>query len=518
LVGLVSRETPVSVDGAHSIVGSVVSSYFDDFYHRVHLRPASINAGNVVAAQTHVIEVWNGRLADNSMISIIAPGASAGLSLAGEAPPVNYRPNQARNYTLTVYRNGAAVIDHAFGFLFSEETVTLPVKGRRLVVWAWGPNWESGVTERIEYVTDVLVAHDGSEQRIRLRANPRRRMSFEPLAWDARRARMGVTTFGWQSQIWALPVWWEQEAITTSLPSGSISVTVTDAALKSYRPDGFVVLRSGETSEAAVIASISANTLTLQQPLSSAFPVGSLIAPAWAARIDGQVKIKNDTTDTASARMQFVAESEPDHTAAEIGSFWQGAAVMDWRPDWSDRVDEEWERSLAILDALTGAVAVDDLTGLPVIRRRYTWQVSGRAAIAQWHQWVAARAGRLNALWLPTFMDDIQITQPIGAGDLSIKVRADGLSRFLGVNALRRALRIETRQVVFHRLVQGVAEVDDTTESITIDSALGQTVMTDEIVRCMWMDLVRLDADALEIFYETDSIMRLSVTFRSITQ
>jgi hypothetical protein len=60
--------------------------------------------------------------------------------------------------------------------------------------------------------------------------------------------------------------------------------------------------------------------------------------------------------------------------------------------------------------------------------------------------------------------------------------------------------------------------VDDTTESITIDSALGQTVMTDEIVRCMWMDLVRLDADALEIFYETDSIMRLSVTFRSITQ
>ncbi len=123
----------------------------------------------------------------------------------------------------------------------------------------------------------------------------------------------------------------------------------------------------------------------------------------------------------------------------------------------------------------------------------------------------------MNALWLPTFADDLTVTDTILAAHTTIKVKNALISGIVGAHPLRAALRIETTDgQVYHRRVTGVSGIDAATESIAIDDPLGVTVMPSEIARVMWMGLARLDADAIELHYETDGIARLSATFRMV--
>jgi hypothetical protein len=182
-------------------------------------------------------------------------------------------------------------------------------------------------------------------------------------------------------------------------------------------------------------------------------------------------------------------------------------------------VGEEWARTWAVLDSITGIVMRDDTSGSPVIRRTYTWMLSGRTAIDRWKRWASARAGRLSALWLPSWADDLRVVQAIGSGDTSIVVEATGSAQYVGASALRPALRIETTGgAVYHRAVTGVAAVDATKDSISIDSALGVALQPADVRRVMWLALARLESDAVEIAYESDSVARLTATFRLVKQ
>ncbi|MCX8018192.1 MAG: hypothetical protein N2690_09880, partial [Rhodocyclaceae bacterium] len=200
-----------------------------------------------------------------------------------------------------------------------------------------------------------------------------------------------------------------------------------------------------------------------------------------------------------------------------LGATWQSYAVLDERPDRVEDVSETWSRTLAVLDSLAGMVAVEDTSGSPVIRRSYSWLLNGRQAIDRWKKWAAARAGRYSALWLPTFADDLEVMATIASSHTSIVVRNAMIARYVGAHPLRAAIRIETvTGTVYHRLVTGVTELDAATEALAIDSSLGVTLAPADIRRVMWMGLARLDSDAIEIFYETDSVARLSATFRMI--
>jgi hypothetical protein len=193
--------------------------------------------------------------------------------------------------------------------------------------------------------------------------------------------------------------------------------------------------------------------------------------------------------------------------------------VLDERPDYSEDQESAWSRTLEILDNLSGVIMVDDTTGYPVIRRTYAWIVSGRAAIDRWKKWASARAGRLNALWLPSFMEDVEIVHGIATTDTIIVVRNALNARYGAGMPRREAIRIETTGgQVFHLRVTAMAEIDNDTEQVTLDSTLGTDVPVSNIRRAMWMGLARLESDAVEIHYETDGIARIQATFRLVKQ
>ena len=521
IYGPLTVTLPVSDEPAAQIAGTIPFNFLDEFYHRIHLKPERIDFVNLIAQQTRTFEVWNAHFDTRLLSAIENTGSYGGLTLSGApAPPLAYGPLQSRVYTLTAQMAGDPVIEAQFAFNFGTEVVRLSISGRRIVVWPLRPDWAEGLTERLEWLTDVLTAHDGKEQRIRLRRHARRALEMGWIA-DGRHAMIASTLLaGWGGRKYCVPLWMERDILANAVAAGTTAVTVTDAALKDYRVGGYIVLWASETqTEAIEIAAISGNVITLKTPVANTYPAHSSACPAMVARIDGEARAQRPTDRIMTGRIRFIDEAALDLASQEIGSVWQGYAVLDERPDFSKDAEEDWTRTLEILDNLTGIVVAEDTTGLPVIRRTYGWIIQGRQAIHRWKRWAAARAGRVNPLWLPSFMESVDIVQNIQQSDTAILVRNALHARYAADLPHRAALRIETTAgQVYHRRVTAAAEIDADREQLSLDAALGTAVPVSSIRRALWMGLARLESDALEIHYETDNLARIEATFRIVVQ
>lgn len=519
--GLTSN-LPVEANGT-ARAGFIARSYLDDFYYRVHVSPARVDLGSIVTETQRTIYVWNAHFAQKTLAQITVVGTTDGLALSGQPPPpLAFGALAERAWTLTASTAGAPTIDARYTFDFGAETPGADVTGRRILVWSFAPDWSEPVRERLAWATDVLEHHDGTEQRVRLRAHARRAIAYSALAAAHDAQRLDAMLFGWGGRSYLLPIWWEANILSASLPPGATSVTVTDAALKDYVAGGYAVLARGSDAEAVEIAAVAGNVVSFALPTQRAWTAGSRVYPAVLARLADAARLARPSDGLVSARLEFAQDETTarDRAAAEIGPSFGAYAVLDLRPDRAQDIDDDWSRALDMLDSIAGMVAVEDRTGAPVIRRRMLWTIAGRAAIDQIKRWAAARAGRCNPVWLPSWADDLALAQTVGSSDTALRVANTLSARTLGaVHPLRAALRIELHNgAVYHRLVTGLSEFDAATEVIAIDSALGVNVAPSEVRRLMWMSLARLDTDAVEILYETDSIARIEASFRLVPQ
>ncbi|MCW7536700.1 hypothetical protein OOT46_02375 [Aquabacterium sp. A7-Y] len=498
--------------------GSYLPTFVGDWYHRIHLIPARIDLGNVISPVERRLEVWNAHL-DAHTLNAIEATATDGLTLSGQPePPLAFGPLQTRLYRFTASSRGAPLIDARYTFRFASGlAAVLPVTGRRVVVFGIRPNWADGITERLEWLTEVLEAHDGTEQRIRLRQMPRRGFEYGFLLEGQDARVLDHLLFAWGGRTYCLPVWTDIAYLPDEVKAGAMELQVQDAANSDYHPGGMAVLwRSVLDNEAVQVLAVEGNTLTLNLALGRSWPAGTQVFPARLARLEGQTAVRRITDTLAEGRCRFTVEDLTAPVGAEAGLAYQGYQIFDWPPNRSEDVEDNWQRKLTVLDHQTGARGFEDESGIPQIGRRLSWLLPDRVQVSRFRAWLAMRAGRANPAWLPTFESDLVVTRPVATADSGITVRNVGYSRFVAAHPQRRDLVLRTTAGVFYRRVTGGDELSADEELISLDAPLGVTVAPAQFLQISWLELARLDQDAVELFWETDQIARLQLSTRTL--
>lgn len=498
--------------------GAADRTFRADWYNRIHLLPAAINFGNIVSPVSRSIEVWNAFFAPVTLTAIDGSGAD-GLALTGQtAPPLAYGALKSRVYTVAAGTQGSPILAASYVFRFSNGASSkLTVTGRRVVVFGFAPNWADGVTERLEWLTDVLESQDGTEQRVRLRAIPRRSFEYQlDLAGHDVRV-METLLHAWAARVFAVPVWTDRTVLTAPVSVGATAVTVSDAANSDYHAGGLVAFWSdNQHHEVGEIASLTGNALTLKQPLSRGWPAGTKVYPARFARVDGDAVVARPTDALAAARLRFVVEDANAVTAADSATQYQGYRVLEWSPNRIEDVTDTWRRKLEKLDFGTGLITHDDLTGQPVVLKKLIFFFRSRAAITAFRAWLHARMGRAVPFWLVSGQSDAQVTRMINAADGHITVKNMGYARYIASPALRRDLAIRTTGgQVYRRRITGATEISEDEELLTLDATLGVTLQVQKVAMVSFLDLVRLEADAQELYWETDGIVRAALEVRT---
>jgi len=505
--------TPFALGGA-----GLAASYSDDWYRRVHVRPNPLALGNLLSSQVREVEVWNAHFA-GKLLSAVNGSNTDGLVLAAPAdPPTTFGPLESRLYSLRIANSGAPQIDAAYAFAFPGETPVLRIAGSRVTIWKARPNWKREVIERWQWLTDVLTAYDNSEQRVKLRAKPRREYEFQVTAFGRERQEMENALWGWQHRLFAVPIWQDRRQLLSGAAAGGTALSL-DTSGTEFEAGGLAVLTLHDgLAEAQEILAVAPGSLALKLPLQNLWPSGAYVYPARLGRIGARQALTRLTGDVAELVVNFRFDDAGTLGAPDTYPAYRGLPVLEDAPNWAGSLEAEFVHKIAEFDYQTGPAFVEYEGAVPNRLQQFRWFLNGRAAVDRYRRMLGALSGRLTPFWFPSQTSDFTVTQPIGANATQITVRNTGYAQYARQQNGRKDIRIQLRNGAIHyRRLTDAAILSDAEENLQIDSALGSAaIQPDDIRQVSFLSLVRLDQDQVEIAWRTAAFAESSHTVRTL--
>ena len=505
--------------------GRLAHRFAEDLFDRVHVLPMALSLGNVVSELTREVAVWNAWRTIPQTLTALRLAGDAGSTLAAPgALPLALRPLQERVLTLTVGLDGPPVIDAVAVLSFADgATWSIRIDGLRLQAWTLPPNWSEPLTETLAWLTDVQIAVAGTVTRTPLREAPHRSWEFAVLADRVERRWVEHALFDWTARVWALPVFVDTRRLGAPLAAGAVEIPVDAAGLDFAVGSLAMLWRDVATYELVEVAQIANGRIALRAPTRRAWPVGTRLMPCRTARLTDAPELRRHTDRLMSTQLRFEATEPCDWPATLPATRYRGFPVLEHRPDETRDPSAILARRFDLLDGDVGRTQVDDASGLAWTTQSHAWRLFGRAERAGHRSLLYGLQGRAEALWLPTWTDDLEVLEMIGETALTLTVAACGVNRNLRQQAGRRHVRIElTDGTVLYRAIEASSELalanGDAAERLRIDIALGRVVRPDRVRLVSWLALVSLAGDTVELRHHADSegLLDCAVSFAGL--
>jgi len=502
LYGTVAASSPGFFEANRS--GGLIPTIESDWYNRIHLVPGRFDLGNLLQGENRDFLLWNSYFITKTLGSVVATGAD-GITLFGQpAPPFAYDPLEYRVLSVAVSLDGPIGVDANFLFDWSDaEDVTLFITGTRALIFAFEPQFP--LTETLTWKTDILESYGGFEQRVRVRPLPRQAMRMDVLLSDINlQQRLRNLMFSAAGRAVGLPVWWDMVPLLKPAAASNTSIFV-DTDTSNFQSGSFVILwRSALDFEAAQVLAVNPGSLDLALPLDGAHPAGStVVMPLLRAVFDNQIPVGRYKIDVTRSEFiwRFLEVSDLSLPDGQM-TFYDGSPIFEDLNFMSSSILEE------PVDA--SAVFVDnEISAGPAIFRRRPpvyasvkgWFARGRADRWRLRRLLHAMRGRQRSFWLSTHRTDFVLNQLVGPADTSIFVdQADFQLQVNGQPPFNHLAIYLKNGTTFYREITAVGVgFDDSTESLSIDSALGQSVDPSDVLRISLLLRCRFDSDEITL-------------------
>lgn len=386
------------------------------------------------------------------------------------------------------------------------------------IVWPIPPNLDSALVERLDWLTDVLPSHNVTEERIRLRGNPRRRLRFDALAADdnARTTIYNLLAATDRGGV-ILPFWPDRQALASDLPAGSTGLSL-DTSGRAYQVDESLVLTDGRHAEAVTVASVTPTALTFSATARD-WSAGCWVVPGSPARLSASINLTSPIESAADLTIDSLYDAGVPLVATSDTADYLGLPLLVPPSNWQRVESSVFRRDFDTFDPIVGLRAEYDYSGVSYLDPAFVVALDGIAAIDAHRGWLAARAGQLNPVWLASGLADLEPMQAIGSTDPAIVVAHTGYSSFATPPAGRRDVLIETTagtRIV--RRITAAAEIDAASESLTLSATTGVALALTDIAHISFVQLVRLAADAVEIAHGPGEVAESRLNFRGVRE
>lgn len=499
--------------------GSLLQSYYSDYYNRVHIAPNKFALGNIVSIKSLAVTVWNAYQAPRALTSYL--GLEEGLQVAGPSNlPLTLQANSEDDWVIAVTPEGDPVLDAKVSWNFGSDKPFVLITANRVVAWPFKPDWENSVIERLSWLTDIHQSESLAEQRRAMRLAPRREWEATLYVDGTECQLLDMSLFGWAIRSWVLPVWADVQLSATVIDAAAVLIPCATEHLD-FVAGGAVMLCGDDVFEYEVleIKTVLAGGIQLSRYTSRNWPKGARIYPCRNARIKKQPSITRITDQAAELSIVFQATEVCDWPVVMPTQIYRGYPVYDHRPDESQDLTSGFMRLTSELDTGMAMPAITDVaqTAIPVIGHRRL--LYGRAERSEYRSFLYALNGKQKAVWVPTHSDDLTVKSIILPSLDFFDIANCGYSRFAFAQPGRRDIRIQLNDgTVIYRRIISAQEIGGGLERLRLDAVISQIINPSEIYRVSYMALMRLDSDEVEIEHITDSegIAESAIAFRGV--
>jgi len=489
--------------------GLLTGSLALNFYNRLWLSDTFIDFGNVVSELQTPVSLWNAYFTPRQLVSITAQDTE-GIVLNGQAAPSSLPALAEIIWTLSASISGPPVIDGAFIFQVSGNVpLMLQVIGQRIIAFAFAPNWQRGITESLEWQTEILSSEQGHEQRRALRETPRRSVQADFLIEGTERRRFESALNEWGARTWALPVWTDALYLDADLPAGSDLIPC-----QPYGFENLALLRQSSTLfEVIEIKQVETNALQLKRPTVNDWPAGTQLLPLRRVMLSKPPAIKRKTDRLWQMEANFLQNEAQRFNSSHNLPLYRGLPVLEVPPEESDDLTLAFERITKLLDNQTAHPVLIDHGKRAFYAVSHGFLAASREERRALLSIFYALNGKQKPLWLPTFADDMSLAEPVGANAFQMDIEPIDYARFFR----SRSIRIElTNGTKIYRDIQSATLINETTERLSLSALFGIGFDPSQVKRISWLNLVRQDSDVIRLNHLTDSVMQCKTVFKEV--
>lgn len=381
------------------------------------------------------------------------------------------------------------------------------------IVWPWRPL--VGMTESLEWMTDIIEAHNGNEQRIRVRQEPRQSFEASIMLDDpAQLSKLRVALAAWQHREWGWPCWHESVKLAATLPVASSSISI-DTTAADFREGGLAIIHTSPTAyEVVEINTVAADELTIADATTMEHAAGASVMPMRMAKMSAQAKRDDHPTELSkySVTMQ-VADNIELTTEAAAMQYLGYDVLSDPLLMPGKTMPRQFDRPIDVLDPGPGAWATFARTDYPGITTDHRWHLGDRSAAWSFRQWLHRRAGRLNPVWIPSRTHDLVLAAAPAPSATELEISDVGYRNLrLGVPGMMHVAIFSTSGAFVCAEVVDAVEGDPGREIITIDTELPFT----DVARISFISPHRFAADRVSVTWSRVGVAICSAPMKSI--
>lgn len=514
------------LDIKHALTGKYLNqNSYHLFYYRIIASKSVYDFGIVTGDKAETFNVFNGYpepITLNSITEIDISGVSI-VSSDGKFP-ITIQPFRSIDLRMQLSSQGSAQLNGSFVLNFSNgDTLTLSVKGSRLVLWNVKPNWGNAVREQFEYKTDIMTSYNKKEQRRGFMTQPRRRISYSAIVEKMALMNLRNMLHGWQDKIFMMPLWWQPARLAKSVTSGSTQVVLSGNEKFDFVVGGsFVIWLDEKNNEVLEIKAVDGNNITLGSPISNSFDENTLAYPSVKVRMNEEMAITANSSTVASLDVEAIVimqnlNIKMPEKASQIEAMYNGVEVLERNPNWAEELNETYTATVDTLDYSYGVQQWLTRNVPSLVTREMQFVAKSYDDILWWKAFIHRQKGALKSFIVPTHTFDISIENDALQGSNSLLFRDDYISTIVKTSNERKYLRVKTKKKVYYFTVTSVKNSNQDV-SVTIAETLNETIFKEDVLQISFMQRMRFAGDAVEIEYISRNVAKLSLTLQQVRE
>lgn len=489
-----------------SATAGMVRDFVGDFYFRIWVIPDTLQVQNPRLNTDIPFLIWNAYPYENDLTAINLTDAD-GLEL-DVAPIDEFRPIELRTVNIQITPDAPIQIDAILEFVFTEGSGFLYFAADIADFVQMVP--DPPVQEVWSWLTDVIPSRNGDEQRIALRATPRRSIKYSfMLENEVERRRQYNRWFKSLSSRLVLPYYQYATSLLADAPAGS-SRLYFDPARTDLREGEFALIYDGASEQGYLIklGALEVDGANLDAPTTFDATTNMIVSPAFTSRLQDRTglsmeKVTGKITVQGEALTSRASFTRPGSVAA-IATF-DGHPVLDLRPISVGDTPETFDANYEVIDGQTGIQDLYTAWPHPAVGSVKKWTIrrlQNPVEMDWWRDFLDAAKGQQNPFLLPTWFADLYAAANPSPSTTQLTIAAsDYGSLYFPYEAFKR-LQIETAAGIIWRKVLSVTDNPDGTATLELDQSFGATADDVAISKISFLNLVRLSTDAVTLLHE----------------